>query len=442
MLPSAPDKQAPLVVDTSIVDVTLFPGVDRGREAEIIKDAVVLVHEGIVVYAGKREDAPDYVSLECIYGKGRLLMPSFANAHAHSAMTLLRGVGADMPLRKWLAEAIFPREKKLNEQIVRAGVELALLEHIRSGVTAVNDMYSLPRQTAQALGEANMRSLVCNACVEFGQGQKQLENSLLFHQEYHNSYQGRIRAGISVHAEYTTTRELVKSLIQACQGLDNTVHVHVSETAHEVEECYLRHGVSPVSYFHELGLFSMNTIAAHCVHVSEDDLDILALDKVAVALNPVSNLKLGSGIAPVNRMLAKGIAICIGTDGAASNDNLDFLEEVKLTGILHKGINKDPTLVSPAAVLQAAGVNGAKAMGFHNVGLIEEGWQADLILVDTEAPNLCPSEVSPALLVYAAKSENIDLVMCAGKLLYHKGEYLTLDKERILFEARLAANLL
>lgn len=421
------------------MDVTLFPGVDKGRPLEIIKDAVVLVHEGIVVFAGHKEEAPDYLAGECIYGRGRLLMPSFSNAHAHSAMTLLRGIGADLPLREWLSEAIFPREKKLNEQIVQAGVNLSVLEHLRSGVTAVNDMYTLPHKTAQSFGDAGMRALITNACVEFGQGQTQLENSLKFHQEYHRSYNGRIRAGISVHAEYTTTRELVKNLVRACQGLDNTAHVHISETAHEVEECYLRHGKSPVAYFHELGLFKMNTVAAHCVYVNEDDLDILAQDHVFVALNPVSNLKLGSGIAPVNRMLGKGIPVCIGTDGAASNDNLDYMEEIKLTGILHKGIHKDPTLVSPAVVLEAATRNGAKAMGFQDVGLIRPGWQADLILVDLDAPNLCPSAFTPALLVYAAKSENIDMTMCAGKVLYNKSEYLTIDRERVLFEARVAA---
>lgn len=442
MSPSAPKDKPRLFVDTCFVDVTLFPGVEKGRAMEIIKDAVVLVHEGIVVYAGTRKDAPDYVAKECFYGHGRLLMPSFSNAHAHSAMTLLRGVGADMPLREWLVEAIFPREKKLNEQLVKAGVDLAVLEHLKSGVTAVNDMYSQPRKTAQSFGEAGIRGLVCNACVEFGQGQTQLENSIKFHQECHKSYFGRIRAGVSVHAEYTTTRELVRSLIRACQGLDNIAHVHVSETVHEVEECYLRHGKSPVAYFHDMGLFRMKAIAAHCVHVSEDDLDILAEDGVTVALNPVSNLKLGSGIAPVNQMILKGIPICIGTDGAASNDNLDYMEEVKLTGILHKGIHKDPTLVSPAVVLEAATKNGAQAMGFEDVGLILPGWQADLILVDLQAPNLCPSEVSPALLVYAAKSENIEMTMCAGKVLYNKGEYLTIDKERVLFEARQAASLL
>jgi 5-methylthioadenosine/S-adenosylhomocysteine deaminase len=424
---------------TKISGVTLFPGARDGIAPGMVPDAVVLVSEGCFLYAGKREGAPDVEVSAEIRGEGMLLMPAFTNAHSHSPMTLMRGAGADLPLQDWLFRVIFPLEAHMTAAQAKAGMELAMLEHLRNGVTTLNEMYMFPEVLAEAVGAAGMRALITNACVDFGRGREQLDNALTFYREYHGSFEGRIHASVSIHAEYTSTPELVRCLVRETEGLDNVVHVHASETEKEVGECRKRHGKSPVGHFHSLGLFGGSAIAAHCVWVDEEDLDLLARDGVTVALNPISNLKLGSGVAPVKRMLEKGIRLAIGTDGAASNDSLDLFQEIKLTGILHKGVNHDPTLLSPTAVLQAAALSAAGAMGFEKLGLILQGWQADCVLIDMNAANLLPVYDIPAALVYAAKGENVRMTMAQGRVLYRDGAYLTLDEERVKREARQAA---
>ncbi len=427
---------------TEIRNVLLFPGVRDGRTLAQVPRAAVFIKDGQFLYAGPEDQAPALQADRVIDGRGGLLMPALVNAHAHSAMTLLRGAGADLPLSSWLYDVIFPLEARLTPDTARAGVELAMLEYLRCGVTCVNDMYMFPEQTAQVMGRAGMRAMISNACVEFGRGKEQLEDALHFFRDYHGSFDGRIRASVSVHAEYTSTPELVRRLVSSCDGLDNVIHVHLSETEGEVRDCRQRHGKSPVRYFHDLGLFGMPAIAAHCVAVDEEDLRILSGDGVTVALNPVSNLKLGSGAAPVSGMLSRGIRIALGTDGAASNDNLDLFQEIKLTGILDKGIRHDPTLIPPACVLEAATLSGARAMGYQDLGLILEGWQADCALVDLNMPNLLPFSDVPAALVYAARGENVRMTMSQGRVLYDGGDYLTIDAERVMREAREAAEML
>ena len=439
MLPSAGKGKKVAKIFTRISGMTLFPGVSNGKAPGVIPDAVVLVSEGRFSYAGPREGAPDTPDADDIRGEGMLLMPALVNAHSHSPMTLLRGAGADLPLHDWLFKVIFPLEAKMTAAQAKAGMELAMLEHLRCGVTTLNEMYMFPEVMAEAAGKAGMRALITNACVDFGRGREQLDSALGFFREYHGSFEGRVRASISIHAEYTSTPELVRSVVRETEGLDNVVHVHVSETEKEVMECRAQHGRSPVGYFHDLGLFAGRAIAAHCVSVDEDDLNLLAGDGVTVALNPISNLKLGSGIAPVKQMREKGIRLAIGTDGAASNDSLDLFQEIKLTGILHKGVNHDPTLLHPAEVLEAASLSAAGAMGFEKLGLIREGWQADCVLIDMNAANLLPAFDIPAVLVYAAKGENVRMTMAQGKVLYRDGAYLTLDEERVKRDALQAA---
>jgi len=424
---------------TRISGVRLFPGVEGGRALPMVERGCALVRDGRFLYAGPEEEAPDAQAVETLDGRGMLLMPALANAHAHSAMTLLRGAGAELPLREWLFQVIFPLEKRLDSRAAHAGVALAAMEYLRCGVTAVNDMYMFPEDTAQALGECGLRTLITNACVEFGDGERQLEEALRFYRDYHGSFGGRVRAGISVHAEYTSTPALVRRLVKAAEGLDNVAHVHVSETEREVKECIARHGKSPVRYFHDLGLFGMPAVAAHCLAVDGEDLDLLAKDGVTAALNPVSNLKLGSGVAPVERMLSHGVRLAVGTDGAASNDSLDLFEEMKLTGILPKGVRGDPTLVPPEAVFEAASRGGFAAMGFPETGLVRTGWQADCVLLDLDAPNLACARDFPAALVYAARGENVRLTMAAGRVLYRDGEYLTLDAARAVAGAKEAS---
>lgn len=425
-----------------IRNCSLFPGVLHGVPAEILPQAEVHIEDGIFSYVGPAKEAPPWQADQVLDAGGKLLMPPFCNAHTHNAMTILRGAGSGLALKNWLFDCIFPLEKKLTPQISRIGVQLALLEHLSSGVSAVNDMYMFPEEEAEAIGEAGMRALITNACVEFGKGEEQLKEALEFHRRYHLAFDGRIRAGVSIHAEYTSTPALIKALVEASSGLDNVVHVHVSETGKEVRECFARWGKSPVTYLHDSGLFSMPTIAAHCVVVDQNDIEILARDGVTVAHNPISNLKLGSGFAPVEKMLKSGVRVALGTDGAASNDNLDLFEEIKLMALLPKGRRRSPKLISPAEVLEAASRNGIRAMGFSKLGYIARGYEADTILMDLDLPNTCAYSDVLSALVYAAQSRNLVWTMVQGRLLYYKGEYLSLDRDRILYEAAAAAQAL
>lgn len=419
-----------------IRDITLFPGIEDGVALPVVKDAEVHVRDGRFTYAGVKDGAPRLSGACEIQGRGMVLLPAFINAHAHSAMTLLRGAGAGLPLDRWLYEVIFPMEKRLTAEWAKAGIELAILEYLACGVTCVNDMYLFPELTARAMGESGMSALITNACVDFGNGSEQLRDALRFYHDFHGSFDGRVRAGVSVHAEYTSTPRLVEQVVDKTAGLDNVAHVHVSETKKEVADCIKRHGVSPVRYFHDLGLFQMPAIAAHCVAVSDEDLSILSRNRVTVALNPVSNLKLGSGTAPVDRMKKAGIRLAIGTDGAASNGNLDLFEEMKCTALLCK---KNRFQITPAEVLMAAAADGARAMGFNLLGVIREGWKADCVLLDISAPNICPVEDIPGAAVYAARGDNVRMTMASGRVLYRDGEYLTMDRERVLYEAKNAA---
>lgn len=422
-----------------IKNAKLFPGVEDGLAAGIIESTCVLIQKGRFFFIGPEHALPAGNAGQVIDAEGMLLMPALVNAHTHSAMTLMRGIGADHPLEIWLNQHIFPLEKRLNAQQARAGVLLAMLEYIASGVTTINDMYMFPEETARVVADTGTRAMISNACVDFGNGEAQLSDALRFYHDHHGGAQGRIRASVSVHAEYTTTPDLVKKVIRATQRLDNVQHLHLSETAHEVKACLMRHGASPVRYFRDLGLFEGPAIAAHCVAVDESDLELLAKAGVTVAHASISNLKLGSGVAPVPGMLARGIPLALATDGAASNDNLDLWEELKLTAILHKGVGQDATLVSPAQTLEAATLGGARALGFDRLGLIREGWLADCMLVDLDMPNTLHARDILATLVYAAGSRNVRMTMSSGRVLYWDGEYLTLDANEVKALAKRAA---
>jgi len=426
-----------------IEHVNILPGVLQNENAllPIINNAKVHIEDGLFTFVGTQDNAPPFTADQVIDGRGQLLMPSLVNAHTHNAMTLFRGVGSDLPLSNWLFETILPLEKKMTAPIARVGIQLALLEHLRFGTTLVNDMYFHIRDEAEIIKNSGMRAMLSDACVDMGDGRAQLANAMAFYQDFYHKDE-QIRVSISLHAEYTSTPAFIEIFMDATAGLDNIIHVHVSETSREVRECISRHGKTPVRYFHDLGIFSKRTIAAHCVAVSEEDVTILAADKVTVAHCPVSNLKLGSGIAPVKNMLDRGIEIALGTDGASCNNNLNLWEEIKFMSLLHKGTTGNATAVSPAQSLAAATSVGASALGFYNVGLIKNGYSADLILLDMDKPNIVPSCNIGANLAYSTQGSDVTMTMACGKILYRDGNFMTLDREKILYEAKAASEAL
>ena len=422
---------------TRIDGVTLFTG------EQWFEDGSLHIDGPVVTYAGPRQSAPPFQAERRIDGANRIAMPGLTNAHTHLAMTLLRGVGSDMRLQDWLEKAIFPAEERLTADIVRVGTELGMLEQLRFGVTAFADQYFFMDAVAQAVDRGGMRALLTRGIVGDGSDASRLnENVALFH-TYHGAAEGRIRVGLGTHGEYTNSEASLRQQIETARKLGAHIHIHIAETRTELEGCKARHGGrTPVRYLYDLGLLDGPVLAAHCVWVEPEDIAILAARDVSVAHNPLSNLKLASGVMPLVPMLKAGVHVALGTDGTASNNTLNLWEEVRLAAILHKGVSGDPTVVSPAQVLRMATVNGAQAMGFPNVGLLKPGWRADVVLLDAEQPHMVPCADPEAGLVYASQGSDVCMTMVDGRVLYWAGEYLTLDYERILAEARVAARVL
>jgi len=378
-----------------------------------------------------------------IDGSKLLVMPGLINTHGHTAMTLFRSYADDLPLKEWLEEKIWPIEEYLSAEDVYWGTKLAICEMLKGGTTTFTDMYFFMDKVAEAAAESGIRAFLSRGMIGFGDSAaKGLKESEEFIYSWHGAEGGRINVTLGPHALYTCPPGYLEKVIALADKTKRSLQIHLSETKLEVEESYEKYGKSPIEQVAELGLFKSRVTAAHCVHVSEGDLDVLAENKVGVAHNPGSNLKLGSGVAPVARMLAKGIKVGIGTDGASSNNNLDMFEELRLASLLAKGIAMDPTLLNAKSTLRMATLMGAKALFLENCGCLKEGWKADLIGLYLDVPHLTPMHDPIAQVVYAASAADVALVLVDGKILLEKGELKTIDEAKIRMEAaRCAARL-
>ena len=416
-------------------------------EALPLQNAVVLVQDGRIAYAGYAEQAPEVPEdAEVIDVMGRIILPGLVNAHTHSAMTVFRGAADDLPLHRWLNDRIWPMEAKLDDEAVYWGSMLAIAEMIRGGVTAFNDMYFFTEQTVRAVEHTGIRALLtrcvtCNGTDEASIRQGVQRAADCFAQ-FDGAAQGRIRVSIAPHAEYTCSAPFLRALGEKAQELGARVHIHVSETKEEHEQCKQRHGgLTPIGLLDALGVLDNPTLAAHCVYVDAHDLAIMQQKHVSVLHCPGSNLKLASGIAPVPAMLAHGLRIALGTDGAASNNNLNMFEELQAVAMLHKGTSGDASMVRAAQALRMATQNGAQALGLSS-GVLAAGEPADLIIVDIHKPHMMPMYNALHNIVYSAQASDVWMTMVDGKVLYHDGSYQTLDIEQILYEAsRVAARL-
>lgn len=424
---------------------TLLKGADillrKENGYETLHGAYLGVDEAKIDYIGEEKPEKAY-DLEKDMS-GRLLAPGLINCHSHIAMTLMRGIGSGLPLQDWLFKAIFPIEDKLVREDIAAASRFALIEMIAGGTTSFSDMYFFPEETVWAVEEAGIKANL-NRCVQcFDENQTveqntQIPQSVELFEKYHNAENGRIRIDFSIHAEYTCKPHIVRAYSELCMAHGGRMHIHLSETQREVDECIARYGKSPVAWFEELGTLDSPTAAAHCVAVSDEDIAILKRYGVNVIHNPTSNLKLGSGFAPVRKLMDAGINLALGTDGAASNNNLDMFEEMHLADIMPCGYRHDPTEVSSAEVLDMATVNGARLQGRSDTGVLAVGKKADIIALDLDKPHLYPNFDTPALLTCAAHSSDVVLTMVDGKILYENGEYKTLDREKVFYEARAA----
>jgi len=400
-------------------------------------------------YLGINGDTIDYVGEEIPKNtydteknmSGKLLMPGLINCHSHAPMVLLRGVGSDLALQDWLFNKVFPIEDKLTPSIMKAGYELAVLEMLASGTTSFTDMYMLPEIACEVVGAAGMRCNVARIMQEFVPGTsyeangRGAEQAALF-DKYNNTFDGRVRIDYSIHAEYTSQPELNAQYAKECKERGACMHLHLSETKKEHQECIDKYGKTPAEWFNDLGVFDNPTLAAHCVWVSDSDLEILKEKGVTPVHNPTSNMKLGSGFAPIQKMLDMGINTALGTDGAASNNNVNMFEEMHIASIIHNGYTGDPEIMKAGTVLKMATLNGAKAQQRFDIGNLQKGMKADVIAIDLEQPHLFPNLDAAALVVYAAQGSDVCMTMVNGKILYENGVYLTMDKERIMASAK------
>lgn len=398
-------------------------------DGSILKDAYVGTERDEISYVGIEKPLREYGPV--YQGRGKLLLPGFVNTHCHIPMTVLRGSGADLPLARWLSEAIFPLEDSLTPDEVYWGAMAGIAELLRCGVTSFSDMYFYSQEIAKAVLKTGIKanlSLDENKALRETGGFK---DAKAFYQQWHQAGNGRILVDMCIHSEYTTSPEGVRAVAEFAQEHQTQLQLHLSETVQENEACYSRHGKTPAVYFSELGALTPRTTAAHCVHLTPQDMAVIKENRVTVSHCPVSNLKLGSGIADVAGMLEKGIAVSLGTDGAASNDNLNFLEEIKITPLLQKGYRRNPELVSVKDVLFMASRAGALAQGRHDTGFIEQGKRADLIVVDCSSINMAASSDKASAVIYSASFPDIKLTMVDGRVLYENGRYKTLDLELV-----------
>jgi 5-methylthioadenosine/S-adenosylhomocysteine deaminase len=378
-------------------------------------------------------------------GNGKLLMPAFYNAHAHSPMTLMRGYGENLVLQEWLERRIFPFEARLDGEQVYWATLLAMAESFSNGIVSTTDMYFFADDIAKAAASCGAKLNIGRAMVAFDENEEMRD--MRFYKEahalfgaWHGAEDGRILVDMALHAEYTSTERLVRQLAEYTQDIGARMQVHVSETEREHEECKMRRGGrTPVRYFADLGLLDSPTTAAHCVWIDDGDIAILSEKGATVASCPVSNLKLASGICNVPGLQAAGINVAIGTDGAASNNSLDILSDMKYFALVNKADKQDPTLITPYESLYAATRAGAKSQGREDCGRIAAGCRADLLVFDIAGPHMQPCHDLLNNIVYAASVRDICLTLSDSVVVYEDGAWPTIDIERAKAEVVAAA---
>ena len=378
---------------------------------------------------------------EVIDCNGNLLMPAFYNAHSHAAMTLFRGYGEDLPLQRWLDERILPAEDRLTYQSVFWGTKWAIAEMLRGGVVSFSDMYMFEDAVADAVLETGIKSNVSRSLVSFDPEidmttDHRMAEAIELFNRYHGADDGRLLVDMALHAEYTNVPRACAFVGEFAASHGLRMQLHLSETELEHAKCIARHTKTPTRFFNDLGVFDVPTTAAHCVWVDDEDIGILASKKVSVVHNPISNLKLGSGVMPLSKMLAAGVNVALGTDGTASNNRLDLLREMQTAAILHKGILRDPACTTAKEMLPLATVNGALAQGRTDCGRLAVGYRADLILLNRESIHNIPVYDDYAMLAYSAERSDVLMTMVDGRILYRNNEYTLIDEERLRYECK------
>ncbi len=407
-----------------------------GPHDDVIKDGAVAVTGDRIADVGPcaaiREKYPGLPELVRPSG---LVMPGLINMHTHVPMVLFRGMADDLPLKTWLEDYIFPVEARLTPDMVALGTELACAEMIRSGTTSFADMYLFEESIARVVDRAGMRAWLGEGIFDFpspsfSSGYEAIEETAMMAERWRDNT--RITVTVDPHTPYTCSSKLMRKALELAMEKGLLMVTHVSETRWEVDEIKGMHGLSPVEYLDSLGILGGHLLAVHCVWLNERDIELLAERGVSVVHCPESNLKLGSGIAPVSSLLDAGVRVALGTDGAASNNDLDMFCEMDTAAKLPKGVLQDPSLVSASRVLAMATTRAAEALGRSDLGRLAPGNQADIVVLDLDRPSLRPCYNCVSQVVYAARGADVSDVMVAGRLLMEKGELKTIDEKRVL----------
>lgn len=421
-----------------IKNVILLP---MGKEKEPVENTNIYIVDNQIEHIGYLRG--DIKVDRVIDGNGKVALPGLINAHTHIAMSLLRNYADDVPLHEWLTQKIWPVEANLKAEDIYWGSMLSIVEMIQSGVTCFSDMYFFMDEVGKAVEESGIRGVLSRGLIEEDSekiNNEKLEDTKKLYNNWHGKANGRIKVMVAPHAPYTCDPDYLKRIMDLANELGAGIHVHLSETRKEVEESFYKFNKSPIKHVYDLGLFKYPTLAAHCVHVSDEDIQILGENNVAVVNNPGSNLKLASGFAPVQKMLDKGICVALGTDGSSSNNNLNMFEEINLAALINKGVLKEATSVPAIKAIEMGTINGAKALNWDKeIGSIEVGKKADLILIDMEKPHLYPKHNVVSAIAYSCQASDVDTVIVNGKIIMEGYEIKTIDVEKVMYNAERCA---
>ncbi len=415
----------------------LFENIRIPEEYGYADEHIYVLTDGCLISYIGREKPAEFD--RTINGRGNLLIPGFYNSHCHAAMTMFRGYGEDLPLSRWLNEKIFPAEERLNSKNVYISAKYAVAEMLKNGIVSFSDMYMFEDSVARAVIETGIKANLSRSLVSFDdnatiKGDWRFDESVRWINEYHNANGGKLKFDMSIHAEYTNKERYIREVAEYTKANGLRMQLHASESESEHLECIARHGKTPIEFWLDTGVLASPTTLAHCVYVTDNDMDIIRENGAFVSHNATSNLKLGSGVARLPKMLEKGVCVSLGTDGAASNNTLDIMREYQLASILHKGYNRDAEATKAPQMLALATLNGAKSQGREDCGRLIVGNRADLVLIDLNAINNKPCYDTYVTLSYSANSSNVLLTMVDGDILYHNGEFKTIDIEKLKYE--------
>ncbi len=428
----------PVPVDLILSGSYLLP---MDRDQTVIENGAVAIKDSLIVEVGSAETINQtYKPQESLHHSHGLIMPGLVNTHTHAAMSIFRGLADDLPLMQWLQEYIFPVESTLTGEMIYHSTQLSLCEMIKSGTTSFNDMYLFAGDVCRAVENAGVRAWVGEVLYDFpSPNYGELANGFAYTRDLIAKYADHplVQVTVDPHAVYTCSPDLLTKLGQIAQDHDRLYHIHLSENDEEVNTCLERYQCSPVHHLENLGLLNANVVAAHCVKATEEEMALMATRDVKVAHCPESNMKLASGVAPIPEMIEKGVRVGIGTDGAASNNDVDMFGELNTAAKIHKVKSMDPTVMNAASALYCATAGGAAVLGAEGeIGTLEVGKKADCIVLDMDQPHLTPLYNPISHLVYAVRGSDVVHSVINGNVVMKDRVLLTLDEEKILAGVR------